>query len=145
MTRILIAGLCGFLGGVVAVLGAVAIFMRQLKGSDSVTFSRGSKTEFYTDVEVLEHALRPQGVYVRFRNSGSKPIEMAHFKVRGFKDGKLWAEFEEGAYSETQPGQEQEAILKLRDYRDPNNIFDLSDCRVEVKFLYGYVLTKNST
>ena len=67
---------------------------------------------------------------------------MAHFKIRGYKDGKLWAEFEEGAYSETQPGQEQEAILKLHDYRSPGKFFDLTDCRVEVSFLFGYILSE---
>jgi len=142
MSHLLIAGLCGLAGGVIAVVGAAVLFMRQLKGSDSVTFSRGPGPEFYKDVDILEHAPRPQGLYVRFRNRGTKPIEMAHFKVRGYKDGKLWAEFEEGTYSETRPGQEQEAILQLHDYRDRSKFFDLSDCRVEVTFLYGYVLSK---
>ena len=118
--------------------------MRQLKGSDSIIFSRSPGPERYKDVEILEHAPRPQGIYVRFRNSGAKPIEMTHFKVRGYKGGKLWAEFQEGAYSVTQPGKEQEAILKLQDYRDGGKTFDLSDCRVEVEFLFGYVLTKKS-
>ncbi len=144
MSRLLLAGLCGFLGGAIAFLGALAIVLRQLKGSDSVTFSRGRGPEFYKDVEILEHAPRPQGLYVRFRNCGTKPIEMANFKVRGYKEGKLWAEFEEGAYVVTQPGKEQETILKLHDYRDCGKTFDLSGCRVEIEFLYGYVLTKKS-
>jgi hypothetical protein len=144
MSQLVIAGLCGFAGGAVAVLGAVAFFMRQVKGSDSVTFSRGPGPEFYRDVELLDHAPRPQGLYVRYRNCGRKPIEMAHFKVRGYKEGKLWVEFQEGAYSETHPGQEQEAILRLHDYRDRTKTFDLSDCRVEVSVLYGYVLSKRS-
>lgn len=142
MSRLVIAGLCGFAGGMIVVLGAVFWFMRKLKGSDSITISRGPGPELYRDVEVLEHAFRPQGLYVRFRNRGAKPIEMAHFKIRGYKDGKLWAEFEEGAYSETQPGQEQEAILKLHDYRSPGKFFDLTDCRVEVSFLFGYILSE---
>jgi hypothetical protein len=137
MSELIVAGLCGFVGGVIAV-----ILLGRANGHFSVGFSRGP--EFYKDVEILEHAPRPQGVYVRFRNLGSKPIEMANFKVRGWKGDKLWAEFEEGAYSETQPGQEQEAILKLQDHRNPTKIFDLSDCRVDVKFLYGYVLTTKS-
>ena len=144
MSQLLIAGFCGFVGGVIAVLGAVALFMRQLKGSDSVTFSRGPGPELYRDVELIEHAPRPQGLYVRYRNRGTKPIEMAHFKVRGYKEGKLWAEFEKGAYAETHPGQEQETILQLHDYRDPSKIFDLSDCQVEISFLYGYVLSKRA-
>ncbi|MGO8928046.1 MAG: hypothetical protein ACLQU3_14335 [Limisphaerales bacterium] len=69
---------------------------------------------------------------------------MAHFKVRGYKGDKLWADFEESAYCETQPGQEQEVILKLHDYRDQTKTFDLSDCRVEVTFLYGFILTKKA-
>jgi len=142
MSRLLLAGLCGFLGAAVALVVALAFLVRQLKGSQSVTFSRGANPEFYKEVQVLEHSPRPQGLYVRFRNSGAKPIEMANFKVRGYKDGKLWAEFEEGAYCETQPGREQEAILKLQDYRDPGKSIDLSDCRVEVEFLYGFVIKK---
>jgi hypothetical protein len=139
MPQFIVAGLCGFVGGVIAV-----ILLGKANGHFSIGFSRSPGPEFYKDVEILEHAPRPQGVYVRFRNHGSKPIEMANFKVRGYKGDKLWAEFEEGAYSETQPGQEQEAILKLVDYRNPTKIFDLSDCRVDVKFLYGYVLTRKS-
>ena len=144
MSQTWLALLCGFAGGVIALLGALAVFLRQLKGSDSITFSRGPGPEFYKDVEVLEHAPRPQGRYVRFRNRGTKPIEMAHFKVRGYKGDKLWFDFEESAYCETQPGQEQEAILKLCDYRDPTKTFDLSDCRVEVTFLYGFILKKKA-
>jgi hypothetical protein len=144
MERLLIAGLFGFAGGALAIMGAVALFMRQLKGSDSVTFSRGPGPELYRDVELLEHAPRPQGLYIRYRNRGTKPIEMAHFKVRGYREGKLWAEFEEGTYAETAPGQEQEAILRLHDYRDHSKTFDLSDCRVEVCFQYGYVLSKTA-
>ena len=144
MSQLFLTGLCGFAGGVLAVLAAVLFFTWQLKGSDSITFSRGRGPEFYRDVELLEHAPRPQGLYIRYRNRGAKPIEMAHFKVRGYKDGKLWAEFEEGAYSETQPGQEGEAILRLHDYRDPSKIFDLSDCRVEISFLYGYILSNKA-
>ena len=139
MTSTLIAGLCGFLGGVVAVAGVVAIFMRQLKRSDAITISRGPGPEWYKDVEVLEHARRPQGLYIRFRNCGAKPIEMAQFKVRAYKDGKLWVEFDEAVYSETQPGEEQEGILKLLDCRNPSQPLDLSNCRVEVKFLSAYV------
>jgi hypothetical protein len=139
MSQLIIAGLCGFVGGVIAV-----ILLGKANGHFSIGLSRGPGPEFYKDVEILEHAPRPQGVYVRFRNRGNKPIEMANFKVRGYKGDKLWAEFEEGAYSETQPGQEQEAILKLLDYRNPTKTLDLSDCRVDVKFLYGYVLTKKS-
>ena len=139
MSQLIIAGLCGFVGGVVAV-----ILLGRANGHFSVGFSRGPGPEFYKDVEILEHAPRPQGVYVRFRNCGSKPIEMANFKVRGYKGDKLWAEFEEGACSETQPGQEHEAILKFLDYRNPTKTLDLSDCQVDVKFLYGYVLTKKS-
>jgi hypothetical protein len=137
MSQLVLAGLCGFVGGVIAVvlLG---------KASGNLTFGFSPRPEFYKEVEILEHAPRPQGMYIRFRNRGNKPIEMAHFKVRGYKGDKLWAEFEEGVYSETQPGQEQEAILKLQDYRAPTKIFDLSDCRVEVGFLYGFVLTKKS-
>jgi hypothetical protein len=139
MSQLIVAGLCGFVGGVIAV-----ILLGKANGHFSIGFSRGPGPEFYKDVEILEHTARPQGVYVRFRNCGSKPIDMANFKVRGYKDDKLWAEFEEGAYSETQPGTEQETILKLQDYRNSNKIVDLSDCRVEVKFLYGYVLTNKS-
>ncbi len=139
MLQLVVAGLCGFVGGVIAV-----ILLGRASGHLTFGFSGGPGPEFYKDVVILEHARRPQGVYVRFRNNGRKPIEMAHFKVRGYKGDKLWAEFEEGAYSETQPGQEQEAILKLQDYRNPTKIFDLSDCRVDVNFLYGYVLTKKS-
>jgi hypothetical protein len=139
MSQLIVAGLCGFVGGVIAV-----ILLGKANGHFSIGFSRGPGPEFYKDVEILEHAARPQGVYVRFRNHGSKPIEMANFKVRGYKGEKLWAELEEAAYSETQPGQEQEAILKLLDYRSPTKTFDLSDCRLDVRFLYGYVLTKKS-
>ena len=142
MSPIVIAGLCGFAGGVIAILGALAVFMRQLKHKESVTFSRGPGPELYRNVEVLEHAPRPQGRYVHFRNTGTKPIEMVHFKVRGYVEGKLWAEFEESVYSETQPGAEQEAILQLQDYRDRSKSFDLSNCRVEVKVLYGYVAAR---
>ena len=139
MLQLIVAGLCGFVGGVIAV-----ILLRKSSGHLTFGFSPGPGPEFYKDVEILEHAPRPQGVYVRFRNRGGKPIEMANFKVRGYRGDKLWAEFEEGAYSETQPGQEQEAILKLLDYRNPTKAFDLSDCRLDVRFLYAYVLTKKS-
>ena len=118
--------------------------MRKLRGIDSVTFSGGPGPEVYREVEVLEHAPRPQGLYVRFQNRGSKSTEMIHFRVRGFKNDKLWWEIQESSYSETQPSQVQEAILKFHDYRDHNKTFDLSECRVEVKCLYGFVLAKKT-
>jgi hypothetical protein len=145
MSQLVMAGLCGFIAGIITTLVVIALlFMWKLKGSDSITLSRGPGPEFYKQVEITEYATRPQGLYIRFRNRGTKAIEMAHFKVRGYKDDKLWAEFEEGAYCETQPGQEQEAILQLQDYRDRSKKFDLSDCRLEVQFLYGYVLSKKA-
>jgi hypothetical protein len=142
MSQLLLAGLCGIAGGIIAALSALAFFMRKVKGSDCLMISRSPGQEIYKEVEILEHAPRPQGLYVRYRNCGTKPIEMAEFKVRGFKENLLWAEFEEGAYAETQPGQQQEAILKLHDNRDPCKTVDLVDCRVEVTFLYGFVLAK---
>jgi hypothetical protein len=141
MRRFVIPGLCGFAGAAVALAAAVLLLRRTLGTSDFLTVSRGPGPEYYQDVAVLEHARRPQGLYVRFKNTGRKAIEMAHFKVRAYKDGKLWAEFEEGHYSETKPGEEQEGILKLRDYRDGGKTYDLSDCRIEVIFLYGYVVS----
>jgi len=36
--------------------------------------------------------------------------EMADYRVRGYKNGKLWTEFEEAVYSETSPGKEQQGI-----------------------------------
>ena len=76
---------------------------RQASGNLSIGFSRGPGPAFYKEVEILDHAPRPQGIYVRFRNRGNRPIAMARFKVRGYEWDKLWAEFEESAYSETQP------------------------------------------
>ena len=140
MLRVLIPTLCGFAGGVIAVGAAIFYFYRLLPSSGYVQITRGDRgPELYKDVEVLEYAPRPQGLYVRFKNTGSKPIEMASFRVRGYKDGKLWAELEDAIYSETPPGTEQEGILKLRDYRDGTKTFDLSDCRIEVTVRYGYV------
>ena len=140
----MLVGLSGFAAGMIASLACLGFLVRKLKGSDFI-FSNGASPEIYKDVEVLEHAPRPHGLYVRFRNRGAKPIEAAYFKVRGYKDGKLWAEFEGNSYSETQPGQEQETILTLQDNRDRSKTFDLSECRVEVKFLYGFVLAKKAT
>lgn len=142
MARILISIVCGFIGGVIAVVAGVFYFYRSLPGSGYVQFSRADHApEFYKDVEILQHDSRPQGLYVRFRNIGAKAIEMASFRVRGYKDGKLWAEFEEAVYSETGPGEEQEGILKLMDYRT-GKAHDLADCRVEVNFRYGYPIAE---
>lgn len=142
MSRILIPALCGFFGGLVAVAAGLFFFYRTLPSSGYLQISRGDGgPEIYKDVEVLEHASRPQGLYVRFKNTGSKPTEMTQFRVRGYTDGKLWAEFEETIYSEIKPGEEQEAILTLRDYRDRSETFDLSDCRIEITFLSAYVLS----
>jgi hypothetical protein len=142
MSRVLIPALCGFLGGLVAVAIGAFFFFRAVPSSGYLQISRGEGgPEIYKDMEVLEHASRPQGIYVRFKNTGSKPTEMTLFRVRGYKDGKLWAEFEETIYSETKPGAEQEAILTLRDYRDGSKTYDLSDCRIEVTFLSAYVVS----
>jgi hypothetical protein len=137
MSRILIPAFCGFFGCLVAVAVGLFFFYRTLPSSGYLQISRGDGgPEIYKDVEVLEHATRPQGLYVRFKNTGSKPTEMTQFRVRGYKDGKLWAEFEE-----TKPGEEQEGILTLRDYRDGSKTFDLTDCRIEVTFVSAYVLS----
>jgi hypothetical protein len=142
MSRVLIPALCGFVGGLVAVAAGFFFFYRTLPSSGYLQISRGDGgPEIYKDMEVLEHASRPQGLYVRFKNTGSKPTETTLFRVRGYKDGKLWAEFEETIYSETKPGEEQEAILTLRDYRDGSKTFDLSDCRIEVPFISAYVVS----
>ena len=146
MSHILIPALCGFLGGLVAVAVGFFLVYRILPASGYLQISRdGGGPEMYKDVEVLEHASRPQGLYIRFRNTGSKPTEMALFRVRGYKEGRLWAELEETVYAETSPGAEQEAILKLRDYRDGSKTFDLSDCRIEVTFVSAYVASTNRT
>ena len=138
--RMLIPILCGFFGGIIAVVIGVFCLYRSVPESGYLQMSRHHKRpEMYKDIEVLEHAPRPQGLYVRFKNTGTKPTEMANFKVRGYKGGKLWAEFEETVYSDTKPGEEQEGILKLRDYRDGSKTFDLSDCRVEVTLKYAYI------
>ena len=137
MTQMLIAGLCGFLGGATAFIVALATFVG--RRSDAITITRGRRHEFSKKLEVLENAARPQGLYVRFRNAGTKPIESAHFRVRGYKEQKLWVEIEESAYVETAPGQEQEAILKLVDFRGGSAPIDLSGCRVAVTPLYGLV------
>ena len=141
MSPLLLAGLCGLIGGALAALACVFLLLNRLGKSDVITISKGSGTEFYKDVEILEHGFAPQGIYVRYRNRGAKPIEVAHFKVRGFKDGRLWAESETSAYAETSPGQEQEAILELRHCGPDGGMrsFDLTGCTVKVDFVYGYV------
>jgi hypothetical protein len=145
MSSLVIAAVCGFVGGALAILIGVYLFTRKLGKNDTIMISKEPCTETYKDVDILEHSPRPQGLYVRFRNRGSKPIEMAHFNVRGYRDGKLWAECEEGIYAEVQPGAEQEGILKLQDYRGgASKTVDLADCMVEVKFLFGYVLTQKT-
>jgi len=145
MARILISIVCGFFGGVIAVIAGVFYFYRSLPGSGYVQFSRTDHApELYKDVEILHHESRPQGLYVRFRNIGAKAIEMASFRVRGYKEGKLWADFEEAVYSETGPGEEQEGILKLIDYRT-GETHDLADCQIEVTFRYGYPASPKRT
>ena len=141
MSRFLIPSLCGFLGGLVAVAAGLFFFYRTLPSSGYLQISRGDGgSEIYKDMEVLEHASRPQGLYVRFKNTGSKSTEMTQFRVRGYKDVRLWAEFDETIYSETKPGEEQEGILTLSDYRG-GSTFDLSDCRIEVAFVSAYVVS----
>ena len=76
MSQLLLAGLCGIAGGIIAALGALAFFMHKVKGSDCLMISRGPGPEIYKEVEILEHAPRPQGLYVRYRNCGTKPIQM---------------------------------------------------------------------
>lgn len=141
MSPLLTAGICGLAGGALAAFFGFWLFTRKLATDEMIMISKGSGPEFYKEVELLEHGFVPQGIYVRYRNHGAKPIEMASFKVCGFKDGKLWAEFEEATYAETQPGQEQEGILKLRDYHDATKVFDLTNCTVKVEFRYAYPLS----
>jgi hypothetical protein len=144
MEPMLLPAFFGFLGGVIAFGVALVLFYRRVLGrGDCVTISRGPGPEIYKDLDVLEHDPRPQGLYVRFRNRGVKPIEMAHFKIRAYKASKLWAEFQESLYVETQPGQEGEGVLKLKDYRSGPEI-DLTDCSLTVEFLFGYVMTKKT-
>ena len=139
MSPLLTAGICGLVGGALAALAGFFFFTRKLGSEQFIMISKGSGPEPYEEIELLEHGLAPQGIYVRFRNRGTKPIEMACFKVRGFKNGKLWAEFEESAYAVTLPGEEQEAIVKLRDFGASPQPIDLSDCTVKVELVSAYV------
>jgi hypothetical protein len=115
MAHVLIPALCGFLGGITGLAVGAFILYRQVPRAGFLQITRGPGPEICRDVELLEHASRPQGLYVRFRNTGAKPIETAHFRIRGYRDGKLWAEFQEGVYAEAKPGDEHEGILPLHD------------------------------
>jgi hypothetical protein len=139
MTHVLIPALCGFVGGIIGLAVGAFILYRQVPHAGFLQITRGPGPEIYRDVEVLEHAPRPQGVYVHFRNTGTKPIEMANFKIRGYQDGKLWGEFEEAVYAEIRPGDEHEAILPLCEHLDGLLTFNPPDySTIKVAFLYAY-------
>ena len=159
MLQYLLAGLCGFVGALFAIYIAYKMMVYNLTRAMPAYFNNDADDddddeaddddddgeeedddECYNDVEVLDYSIRPQGVYIRFRNTGTKTLDGAEFSVRGYKKNQLWFEHEEDVVCVVKPGQEKEVIVKIKDSHSKAKSIDLANCRVEVRFLRGYVV-----
>ena len=98
----------------------------------------GQGITFYKDMELIESAVRPGGIYVKYKNTGDKHATTACFRVRVFnKDGKLIAESEEAAYNEITPGEIQENVIASHELED--DWVHNPDNKIDVVFRYGYL------
>ena len=140
MKEIMLPLFLGFIGGILAIVIGAFLFYRSIPESGFVKFTRSNTMpKLYKDIKILEYAKRPQGVYIRYKNTGDQSVEMVSFKIRGYKDGKLWGDIEEAIYEETEPGEEQEGILKLKDYAGEKSL-QLEGLTFEIEMKYAYPL-----
>ena len=88
----------------------------------------------YTDIEILDSALRNGTVYVRFKNTGAKIIEGAIFEVEVRNaDGILVGEHEGILDIRVPPGSVEEGILRIYDRDGKRRRID-GDVSVKIKY-----------
>ena len=131
--------LSAFVGGVVAIAALiVALAIASKTGSGMSIHFGGKGTQFYKQMELIESAVRPGGVYVKYKNTGGEHATTACFRIRVFDgDGRLIAESEEAAYNEIGPGEIRDNVIASHQLEhdwvhNPNN-------RIDVVFRYGYL------
>ncbi|TWT77550.1 hypothetical protein Pla123a_22110 [Posidoniimonas polymericola] len=131
--------LCAF-GGGVAALAALAIAITttsRRNGLMSITFG-GDSPKQYDDLELLEHEVRPGGVYVRYRNNGRETSGSVSFRVKVYEPGdRLIAEVMVFTDEPVAPGGVGENILPAYELerswvQDPAN-------RIHVMLLHGWL------
>ena len=131
--------LSAFLGGIVAIATLIiALAVASKRGNIMSIHFGGDRITLYKDMELIESAVRPGSIYVKYKNTGTQLATTACFRVKVFdKDGDLIAESEEAVYEETAPGQIQENVITSHQLEhgwlhDPDN-------KINVAFRYGYV------
>ena len=140
MQQIVIYILCAVGGGVVAVVAFLVALRMLSRESSSTTISFGSPRVFiYKHIELLAYDKRPGGVYVKFRNTGDKPLTTVVFDVRVFDgEGNLVDQLEYTLYQRVPAGATEEGIVKAMDYRSLRPV-DLDGDKIEVRVKYGYI------
>jgi len=131
--------LSAFIGGVVAIATLVVALAIVSKGGGTTGIHfGGERITLYKEMDLIESAVRPGGIYVKYKNTGDKHTTTACFRIRVFdKDGDLIAEAEEATYNEVAPGQVEENIIASHTLEhgwihDPDN-------KIDVVFRYGYL------
>lgn len=116
----------GFVGGML-VFGSRTL--------QAMTESAESYTEYF-DVKVLDYEVRNGKVYVKFANTGNRPVDDMYFEVEvRDENGRLIDEHEVNLMDYVPPGAEEESFLKI--YDDEGNAAEVAG-DIEVKFQYGW-------
>ena len=130
LSSALLGGLVG--GLLVFLLLALFLAVSLRNGSaDFITFAVAAE-KLYRDVEVLEHELRGEKLWVRYRNRGGKRAEVPQFHVRQFRDGRLVDEY---ALWGIAIAAEEKGELILDPVDDWGNPRELEGSEFEVRFV----------
>lgn len=120
-------------GSAVGFVGGMLVF-----GSDTVR-AMTENVESYTEhfgVEVLAYEVRDGKVYVKFANTGDRPVDDMYFEVEiRDENGRLIDEHEVNLMTYVPPGEEEESFLKILD--EEGKAVEVSG-NIEVKFQYGW-------
>jgi len=127
-----------FAGAVVAIVLALLLVGLAVRHSDTVSLNFGKAVPLYKDILLIETKVQPAGIYVRYRNTGTKTCTGVTFKIKVYKDGALEDEFEEAHYEVVVPGNETEGIVKLRKAGTLESV-PLEGRVAKVEFRYGFL------
>jgi len=139
-------GLIAFLGGLaglgiglaVGFIGAVSFL-----AGDALEDLAGGLDDYveYFDVRVLDYEKRDNGVYVKFENTGTEPVDDMYFEIEERDaSGRLLDEYEVNYATIVPPGRIEEAILKPF---DDDGVATIPAGIVRVKYSYGWVTVKS--
>ncbi len=105
-----LGGVSGFVCGLLTAMVIAYVPALVARVRLSLGLKKGRKIVFRAG-KLLDHELRPRGLYVRYQNDSNTPFVEMGFKIRVFENGELEDEFSEHHEEMVLPGEIAEGIL----------------------------------